>query len=371
MRTRSRCPSPSRRDLEALDETLVHVARETQRSRDLILHMGAHKTGSSALQVAFARNREQLAARGVLYPRWENDEVVLAGGVDSGNGLPLAWFLVPSMAPRGRDIASELDRALVTLDDEADSILYSSEFLYRFDDDRWEQLNDRVAAHGRRLRAVVYVRDISGHALSMYGQQVKRGLYTETFSTFIDPSRGDYSPGFASPIERLVRTVGRRSVVVIHYDSVRESIFRHWCRCILGVEPDSSWDVDLVEGVVNRSLTVLELRLMRSLNSKLAGKSEARRVSDALIACTPLTGEAPRLSGADAKTLHERFDDEVHQVNELGTVGGPVRVLAEDVRLSIDDQDDVSIAVGEQSLVNVIARLVNPPALGDSSHPVS
>jgi hypothetical protein len=331
--------------------------------------MGAHKTGSSALQVAFARNREQLAARGILYPRWENDEVVLAGGVDSGNGLPLAWFLVPSMAPRGRDVASELDRALATLDDEADSVLYSSEFLYRFDDDRWGQLVERVAAHGRSLRAVVYVRDISGHALSMYGQQVKRGLYTGTFSAFIDPSRGDYSPGFARPIERLVRTVGRHAVVVVHYDSVRESIFRHWCGCILEVEPDSSWDLDLVEGVVNRSLTVLELRLMRSLNGRLAGKSEARRVSDALIACTPLIGEAPRLSEADSKALHERFDEEVRRVNELGTVGGPLRVLAEEVRISSDDQDDVPMTAGEQSLVDLIAHLVNPLAPRDPPRP--
>lgn len=35
--------------------------------RSIILHIGVHKTGSSAIQMAFCRNRGRLLGEGVLY----------------------------------------------------------------------------------------------------------------------------------------------------------------------------------------------------------------------------------------------------------------------------------------------------------------
>jgi len=53
--------------------------------RTLYLHIGASKTGTSALQVAFARNAKALRGRGLHYPGKNQD--AMDGKITSGNGL--------------------------------------------------------------------------------------------------------------------------------------------------------------------------------------------------------------------------------------------------------------------------------------------
>src|SRR5476649_287445 len=64
----------------------------------VVLHIGAQKTGSSAIQVGLARNRDALAKIGCLYPTADNDKTALQGGITSGNGMELAALLSPSQA---------------------------------------------------------------------------------------------------------------------------------------------------------------------------------------------------------------------------------------------------------------------------------
>src|SRR5215204_5967792 len=60
--------------------------RADQMAGKLILHIGATKTGTSAIQSAVARNRATLLANGIYYPEYDADEKAQAGRVTGGNG---------------------------------------------------------------------------------------------------------------------------------------------------------------------------------------------------------------------------------------------------------------------------------------------
>ncbi|MGE3297461.1 MAG: hypothetical protein AB7I68_08895, partial [Porticoccaceae bacterium] len=59
-------------------------------AKRVILHIGFHKTGSSALQVFLATNAERLAAAGIGYPYPDPEHIVATGGC-SGNAVQVLY----------------------------------------------------------------------------------------------------------------------------------------------------------------------------------------------------------------------------------------------------------------------------------------
>ena len=66
-------------------------------SRRVILHLGAVKTGSSALQAALVKNRDWLKQNGYDYPASGEDEKARNHKISSGNGMILAAGLNPRL----------------------------------------------------------------------------------------------------------------------------------------------------------------------------------------------------------------------------------------------------------------------------------
>src|SRR5580692_10729513 len=90
-------------------------------------HIGAAKTGTSAIQVGLARNRDALAKHGVIYPKSRSDALAVQGLITSGNG-ELLYSLVWPEDHRAEE-AKQARQALQNLikGNPAASILYSSE----------------------------------------------------------------------------------------------------------------------------------------------------------------------------------------------------------------------------------------------------
>src|SRR5687767_11594245 len=143
--------------------------------------MGVPRTGSTAMQIAFVRQRTDLLARGVRYPTASNDSAAARGQTVAGNGVALLPHLTAAEAqPSTLDqFRQELDRA------DGRTVLYSSEALFRSIPARLEELINLAERDGYAARSVLFVRDVAGHALSVYSQNVRSGNCRLSFGDYV------------------------------------------------------------------------------------------------------------------------------------------------------------------------------------------
>jgi hypothetical protein len=147
----------------------------------IILHVGMPKAGSSALQLACARSRRDLARRGVLYPKSpisaRHHNLLAAGLRMPGGRLPR------------RIAAAHGDRLLAGPDSVADwiasakaeagavwaeTLVLSSESLFRLSgEDSFRRLESLLRGPSDSLEIVAYVRRPSEHYLSSVQQILK------------------------------------------------------------------------------------------------------------------------------------------------------------------------------------------------------
>lgn len=285
-------------------------------NKTLYLHVGMGKTGSSALQVAFVRNRKQLAAHGIAYPEDSSDINALRGEVISGNAMKLVKYLdprTPADIEHQKTFLADFKR---TIHDATESrVLFSSEFLYSANPDRFEEFCRALGDDGVKVKVVVYVRDVAGHALSMYSQVVKRSLFTGTFMDFITPGEGiRYRPNLRGRLRRLTTLLGAESVQTMHYDSDRHRLMETFMRNVFGIDDLSGYD--LAHGQINRSLTDHEIELMRYINTRLHDTVRAGVVNRVLISRPPLRTGKQGITNEHLSLLRRRFLPDVEWVNE-------------------------------------------------------
>ena len=137
----------------------------------VVLHIGTHKTGSTAVQNTFAANRRLLARHGIAYPE-------ISRGQPAHHGLAALWnTAVASHEPRGGAEAAWDD--LVRRHARAPGILLlSSEEFARIDgpnrtDFPW--IRDRLAAF-ERVEVICLLRDQISYAQSLYLELCKDTL---------------------------------------------------------------------------------------------------------------------------------------------------------------------------------------------------
>lgn len=140
--------------------------------KQLILHCGLHKTGTTAVQNFLTANRGALLRHGVLYPR--------AGTPENLTGQHnLAWELGRMRhfrTPFGTidalfdEIGSFDGRVIVSSEDFETSILHP---------ERWARLAGRAQAMGFEVLFVVYLRDVVPHLESVYLQKLRSGYGQE------------------------------------------------------------------------------------------------------------------------------------------------------------------------------------------------
>ncbi|MEO8531552.1 MAG: hypothetical protein ABI459_10025 [Deltaproteobacteria bacterium] len=135
--------------------------------RRFYLHVGGHKTGSSAQQVWFANNADALKAAGLVYP---SD---ITGSHGNCLRIAEAWTLDPDVW----DIQNTYNMtALAALIDEnpADDVLLSAELLA---EDATVQQLPRIAAdlgeYDFDVRAIMFVRNQVDQLSSLYAQRAK------------------------------------------------------------------------------------------------------------------------------------------------------------------------------------------------------
>jgi hypothetical protein len=227
--------------------------------RTLWLHVGCHKTGSSHLQSTLAASAPRLAAHGLLYP--VRTGVADGAQITVGNGLDV-WRYLRWEARKGFTRVRP-------------DLLFSSEILHSRLQDPWAvtSLTRRARAAGiDRIAFVAYVRSPVDHAASWYQQVVKRHGSTQDVVEFFD----QYGyPG--ATVLLLERLAALGPVTVLGYDQHRRSLAPS-LEEVLGLPLGTLRPP--ADVVVNRSLTLAELALQRSVNARLGTSGEL--VSDVL-----------------------------------------------------------------------------------------
>lgn len=216
--------------------------RYCDRMATLVLHVGIPKTGSSALQVAFAQQRDTLADHGITYPAARNDSAARAGRVTGGNGTALLPHLAseapsPAVLDRVREELAEADRF----------VLYSSEAMWRARPNRMAEL----MAVADDVRVVAFLRDPVSHAVASHAQMVSAMGYEGTLLEYV---RGEKAPPYRPNLRKRLETFARMADLrVMHYEAHRANLLSAFTEAAFG-KPVPLVDV----GEVNKTAAVNE-----------------------------------------------------------------------------------------------------------------
>ena len=236
--------------------------------KDVVLHLGLPKSGSSALQVFWARNRAALLARGLDYVPIGEFGAGAEGRISSGNGAYIARCLLPA----GNDaLIEDIEPHFAALFDSvassnADTVLVSSELFAHAAPARLAALVAMLQDAGVRPRAFYVIRPQAQFLMANYVQVVKRHRYTGGADEFVRASMGR-APYLLSHsyYQQLCGIFGVAQVRVALYDEMLAGP-GGLCDAVLGAlgfTVDGLCDADVT---VNPSLGGAALALMLVLN---------------------------------------------------------------------------------------------------------
>ncbi len=147
--------------------------------KQLFLHIGLYKTGSTTLQAFFQKNRNTLRNYGYLYP--------LTGSSSRFHGHHnLAWLLRKTKnADPTLGTWQELHKEIETAN--LDKIVISSE---NFDSNNSKYINSlKSELKSYEVKIIVYVRRQDLRLESLYNQEIKQGLYSGDVFSFLSQKR--------------------------------------------------------------------------------------------------------------------------------------------------------------------------------------
>lgn len=266
-----------------------------------VIHIGAPKTGSTAIQRFLQENRDRLSALGILYPDvslrgyGHHDLAFLLGG-----GYP-AW-------------ATPQDRPLATLAEElrkavkgggAQTVLLSSEnfYLYPAPSALRGLLQSAGLSADDRISIVCYLRRQDEAHLSWYNQTVKAQGNHSDFATSMkrDHALWDY----AERLKPWQAEFGKAAIQLRDYGATSSDDVRTDFLAAVGLSP-ASFDLPPIRpnGRINRDILDFQ-RLVNRLPLKIAQK---RRFHKQLIALTEATAQSGLFDDTEFLSPAERGD---------------------------------------------------------------
>jgi hypothetical protein len=223
----------------------------------LYLHIGMHKTGSSAVQRAFANARTALLRQGICYP---GEEV---------NHAELYFAFSPSPHTEHRNIrrgietpcaATALQRGVLAQfagdleRDQSAKILLSAEGLCALDPPGIERLRDFLSQYVERIVVICFVRSPVSFSVS-YAQEAILG------GTLIQESlERPQLPQYRQRLGNYLHVFGRESMHVLNYDEIREQ-GESLSACVLEIMGQRA----ALEGLINEDKVNTALSLEAAL----------------------------------------------------------------------------------------------------------
>ncbi len=187
--------------------------RGTRHIRQVVLHVGFWKCGSTTLQESLRASSADLARYGLIYP--EAPVLRQRRVIDAFHSDPASLFwnrnngiTDPAVLEQNRAAGlTFLNRHMHLA--RGKTLLMSSEHFIAMPEPDLARLRDHLCARTDRLRAVVYVRHPVAHARSAVQERVKQGV-----TTVAEERKTPRAYPLRQEIEKLVAVFGRDGVSV-------------------------------------------------------------------------------------------------------------------------------------------------------------
>jgi hypothetical protein len=232
--------------------------------KELWIHAGMPKNGSSAIQVFLAKNIDKLKKEGLDYIELSSVEDAKKGLISSGNGALLAR----SMLEKEHEAFHKDDVNLYgqLLEDISNStskkILLSSEFFAVVPLKRIKQLKEDLFKINVILKFIYYVRRQDQFLMSSYMQRVKRHGYTGYPDDYtLDSYKNIHFLNYYGYANLYADILGKENLYPFIYENTKEhdkGLIGHFMKVVLGVVPH--W-IEMAQSV-NTSPSAKELKFI-------------------------------------------------------------------------------------------------------------
>lgn len=227
---------------------------------EIILHIGATKTGTTALQSYWASQRQSLQEQGVTYPRLFPPNEPF--DESAGNAFPIARLATHNDSPQPMldRLATELEKTTTP------RVLLSSEALGGLArghqaSPHLQPLAATLLASAKKVRIIFAYRGLVDHAWSQYAEYCRRRGEKRRF--------GDFIQQFNSPLLTIARhyraVFGAEQVTFVDYDHAKTRLIPFFSD-VLDL-PSMDMDSDIKNGTINPSMNAVETEMARHLNT--------------------------------------------------------------------------------------------------------
>ena len=220
--------------------------------REVLIHLGSPKTGTSFIQTFLKKNTKKLNHHDIDYPSPKKNEL-----------------------PKFAEVEWETEKngfLLLNNNHLADSFrfpktLYSEEGLFRVLIEEERKRNNLIEFFRRKnikVKFIIFYRDFYEHSISTWNQNIKRGKTAKKYQHFmlsdeyLDLKRlNDWI--------KLSKKDGL-SLSLYKYDLHKNDLFKFFLNNILGIEETDSFFFE--NKIINRSLDYSEIEFIRLLNKQ-------------------------------------------------------------------------------------------------------
>lgn len=231
----------------------------------VILHIGLHKTGTSAIQAYLHSNSAVLLEQGnILYPEAGRKEEAMI----RENHFSLAWSVVEKYA-RKYDVDISSDH-WVALRDELKRkrpriAIISSEFFWPANEEEIDVIRQYLVDFPAQV--VLYLRNYRSLALSGYKQGVKTGKIYKNIDLHIRERLWNFD--YDAIVQRWARVFDRSNVKVRIYDKVKGHILNDFAEAAGFDLPPGNKDSTYAKNVSPADGVIRLIRLLNMLEGRL------------------------------------------------------------------------------------------------------
>ena len=283
-------------------EYLSQMSFQSQKPNPRILfHIGAGKTGSTAIQNMLSKNQEILHEKSVFYL----ETAIRSQYIQSGNGENLCHLL--NSGAKCFEIKHELFQFIKP----GYLSIISSEGFSLLSEYSWKKLFESLNELNVEFQLIAFIRSPIDVCISFYNQLVKRHGYFNSLDVYIETFQWDH----LNMLKKLSPFRPEVNMTVIHYDHNSRHLFRTFWEKVNEV-----YGLDLRDSIAedqflsNRGLSSEEINMICAI-SKNYGQEISSYIADFLVNEVDPTGKSLFYNTNQIQSVLTKHEQDIDWVN--------------------------------------------------------